>query len=450
MKHEQAEPWRVWMPFKPPFDEQSALPLRMVRGEGCYLYDDAGNRYLDSFASICSVALGHGRKDLVAAGAAQAEKVAYSQMWNYRNEPAEELAHFITTRAPEGLERVFFTSGGSEAVESALKMARQYHRLRGNSSKTKMIARQVAYHGTTMGALALTGLTPIRTAYEPMLGGVRHVSNTNVYRLPVGQDESVYAEEIRQRILFEGPDTVAAVFLEPVQNAGGCIPPPAGYFQRVREICDEFDVLLVSDEVIGAWGRLGDWFGAGRLGYVPDMITAAKGLTSGYAPLGALVVADKVAQPFHEAGAPFLHGYTFSGHPVVCAIGLAASRAMEEEAVLDNVRKHESVLAEMLASLRDIPIVGDTRGLGYFQAIEFVKDRESRTSFAVDEALALTQRITALSLEAGMLARSDVRGEPVLQVALPLVAGAAEIDELGGILRKVLTQVSNEFLSSRV
>lgn len=445
MNHHEVEPWHVWMPFKAPFGPQSDLPVRIVRGEGCYLFDDQGNRYLDSFASICSMALGHGRADIVAAGVEQAKQVGYSQMWNYRNEPAEALTQFIVERAPEGLERVFFTSGGSEAVESAIKLARQYHRVRGNLGKTKMIARKVAYHGTTMGALALTGLTPIRTAYEPMLDGACHVSNTNVYRLPDGQDPSVYAEEIRDRILFEGPETVAAVFLEPVQNAGGCIPPPEGYFQRVREICDEFDVLLVSDEVICAWGRLGDWFGASRIGYSPDLITAAKGLTSGYAPLGAVVISDKVATPFLESGTPFLHGYTFSGHPVVCAIGLAASRAMEEDGLIDNVRRHEGALADMLASLRDIPIVGDTRGVGYFQAIEFVKDAETRTSFAPAEAAALTQRITALSLSAGMLARSDVRGEPVLQVALPLVAGRAEIDELGTILRKVLTQVSDEF-----
>ncbi|MFI1561486.1 aminotransferase class III-fold pyridoxal phosphate-dependent enzyme [Streptomyces sp. NPDC020490] len=437
------------MPFKPPFTPTSELPLRMVRGEGCYLYDDEGNRYLDSFASICSVALGHGRADLVEAGLAQAREVGYSQMWNFRNKPAEDLAAFIAERAPEGMDRVFFTSGGSEAVESAIKLARQYFRLRGKPSKTKMVARRTAYHGTTMGALSLTGLTPIRTPYEPMLGGARHVPNTNTYRLEEGLDPSWYAEEIRRQILAEGPDTVAAVFLEPVQNAGGCIPPPDGYFKRVREICDELDVLLVSDEVICAWGRLGDWFGAGRLGYQPDLITAAKGLTSGYAPLGALVVSKKIAEAFAAGSTPFLHGYTFSGHPVVCAIGLAASRAMEEENVLENVRVHEDRLSEILARLRDIPIVGDSRGMGYFQALEFVKDKSTKTSFRPDEAIALTQRITALSLEHGMIARSDVRGEPVLQVALPLIAGDAELDELAGILERVLTQVSDEFTGGR-
>ncbi|MER6633083.1 aminotransferase class III-fold pyridoxal phosphate-dependent enzyme [Streptomyces sp. NPDC000987] len=437
------------MPFKPPFTPTSELPLRMVRGEGCYLYDDEGNRYLDSFASICSVALGHGRADLVEAGLAQAREVGYSQMWNFRNKPAEDLAAFIAERAPEGMDRVFFTSGGSEAVESAIKLARQYFRLRGKPSKTKMVARRTAYHGTTMGALSLTGLTPIRTPYEPMLGGARHVPNTNTYRLEEGLDPSWYAEEIRRQILAEGPDTVAAVFLEPVQNAGGCIPPPDGYFKRVREICDELDVLLVSDEVICAWGRLGDWFGAGRLGYQPDLITAAKGLTSGYAPLGALVVSNKIAEAFAAGSTPFLHGYTFSGHPVVCAIGLAASRAMEEENVLENVRVHEDRLSEILARLRDIPIVGDSRGMGYFQALEFVKDKSTKTSFRPDEAIALTQRITALSLEHGMIARSDVRGEPVLQVALPLIAGDAELDELAGILERVLTQVSDEFTGGR-
>ncbi|TDD34240.1 aspartate aminotransferase family protein [Actinomadura sp. KC06] len=435
----------LWMPFKPPFTAASQLPARMVGGEGSYLIDDQGNRYLDSFASICSMALGHGRDDLVEAGLKQSRDLGYASAWTFRNQPAEQMARFVADRAPDGLSRVFFTSGGSEAVESAIKMARQYFRLRGKPSKTKMIAREVAYHGTTMGALSVTGLTPIRTPYEPLLAGVRHVPNTNVYRLPKGLDPSWYAEEIRRRILFEGPETVAAVFLEPVQNAGGCIPPPDGYFDRVREICDEFDVLLVSDEVICAWGRLGDWFGCGRLGYRPDMITAAKGLSGGYAPLGALVVSDSVAEPFVDKEAAFMHGYTFSAHPVVCAIGLAASKAIDGEGVLDNVRRNESRLADLLASFRDIPIVGDTRGVGYFQAIEFVRDQDSRTGFPAAEALALTRRITDLCFERGMIARSDVRGEPVLQVALPLIAGPAEIDEVGNVLRPVLEEASAEF-----
>ncbi|HEY8479752.1 MAG TPA: aspartate aminotransferase family protein [Spirillospora sp.] len=436
----------LWMPFKPPFTETSPLPARMVGGEGCHLIDEQGKRYLDSFASICAMALGHGRDDLVEAGLKQARDLGYASAWSFRNRPAEQLAGFIAERAPQGLDRVFFTSGGSEAVESAIKMARQHFRLRGKPSKTKVIAREVAYHGTTMGALSVTGLTPIRTPYEPMLAGARHVPNTNVYRLPEGLDPSWYAEEIRRRILSEGPETVAAVFLEPVQNAGGCIPPPDGYFDRVREICDEFDVLLVSDEVICAWGRLGDWFGCGRLGYRPDMITAAKGLSGGYAPLGALVVSDSVAEPFVEQEAAFLHGYTFSAHPVVCAIGVAASEAIEREGLLENVRRNESRIADLLASMRDIPIVGDTRGVGYFQAIEFVRDQETRASFPPEEALALTRRITELCFERGMIARSDVRGEPVLQVALPLIAGPAEIDELGSVLRPVLEQVSAEFV----
>ena len=193
---------------------------------------------------------------------------------------------------------MFFTSGGSEAVESAYKLARQYHKVTGNPNKTKLIAREVAYHGTSLGALSATGITSLREPFEPLTPGDHHVPNTNTYRLPPGISESWFAESIAEKIEFEGPDTVAAVILEPVQNAGGCFTPPDGYFQRVREICDEYNVLLISDEVICAWGRLGEWFGAHKYGYQPDMITTAKGITSAYAPMGAVIASDRVAEPF--------------------------------------------------------------------------------------------------------------------------------------------------------
>ena len=259
---------------------------------------------------------------------------------------------------------MFFTSGGSEAVESAYKLARQYHKITGNPNKTKLIAREIAYHGTSLGALSATGISSLRTPFEPLTPGDHHVPNTNTFRLPHGLDASDLAETVAAKIEYEGPETVAAVIMEPVQNAGGCFVPPEGYWQRIREICDEYNVLLISDEVICAWGRLGEWFGAQKYDYVPDMITTAKGITSAYAPMGAVIASDRVFEPFSHGSNSFTHGFTFAGHPVCSAIALANIDAMENERVIENVRNNESVFRSMLESLRDIPIVGDIRGTG--------------------------------------------------------------------------------------
>ena len=282
--------------------------------------------------------------------------------------------------APGDLNRVFFTSGGSEAVESAWKLARQYFRAIGQGQRHKVIAREIAYHGTTLGALAITGIPSLRTPFEPLTPGASHVANTNRYRHPLGDDEKAFmldvTNAIEDRIRFEGPDTVAAVFLEPLQNGGGCFVPPEGYFQRVREICDRYGVLLVSDEVISAFGRLGEMFGCEHYDYLPDMITCAKGLTSGYSPLGAVICRDTLAEPFlAQPDASFLHGITFAGHPVSCAVGLANLDIFDDEHVLDTVRAREPELRARLDGLRDIPIVGDVRGAGYFWAIELVRDQ---------------------------------------------------------------------------
>src|SRR5581483_4121316 len=260
--------------------------------------------------------------------------------------------------APGDLNRVFFTSGGSEAVASAYKLARQYHKLTGNPNKTKLIAREIAYHGTSLGALSATGITDLRTPFEPLTPGAHHVPNTNTYRMIPGMTEEYFAEALAEKIEFEGPDTVAAVIMEPVQNAGGCFTPPEGYWQRVREICNEYNVLLISDEVICAWGRLGEWFGAQRYDYLPDLITTAKGLTSAYAPMGAVIASDRIAEPFMSGLNSFTHGFTFGGHPVSAAVALANLDVLEHEGVIDNVRTHEAEFRAMLESLRDLPIVG--------------------------------------------------------------------------------------------
>jgi adenosylmethionine-8-amino-7-oxononanoate aminotransferase len=251
------------------------------------------------------------------------------------------------------------------------------------------------------------------------------------------------SEAIAERIEFEGPETVAAVILEPVQNAGGCFTPPDGYFARVREICDAYDVLFISDEVICAWGRLGEWFGAERYGYQPDIITTAKGLTSAYAPMGALIASDRLAEPFMHGANNFTHGFTFAGHPVSSAIAMANLDAFEREGILEHVRANEGPFRAMLESLRDIPIVGDVRGAGYFQAIELVRDKQTKESFTHDESETLLRGFLSGELyRRGLICRADDRGDPVVQLSPPLIAGPEQFEEIEAVLRPVLTEAS--------
>ncbi|MGB2709954.1 MAG: aspartate aminotransferase family protein [Conexibacter sp.] len=421
---------------------ESDVPI-IVRGEGCYVWDEHGNRYLDGLSSLFCCNLGHGRADIAQAGADQARQLDYFSTWSYAHPRAIELATRIASLTPGDLNRVFFTTGGSEAVESALKLARAYHKLTGNPNKTKVIAREIAYHGMSLGALSATGIPALRTPFEPLTPGGCHVPSTNVYRLPDGVSVATLAEAVRDRILFEGPETVGAVIMEPVQNAGGCFTSPEGYFQRVREICDEFDVLMISDEVICSWGRLGEWFGAQRYDYEPDVITTAKGLTGAIAPLGAMIVSDRIAEPFMTGDETFLHGFTFAGHPVCAAVALAALDAYERERVLEHVRANEGAFRAMLESLRDIPIVGDVRGAGYFQAIELVKDRDTKETFDDDEAETLLRGFLSGELfRRGLICRADDRGDPVIQLSPPLIAGPEQFAEIEAVLRPVLEEAT--------
>jgi adenosylmethionine-8-amino-7-oxononanoate aminotransferase len=431
----------LWMHFtRMSAYEDHEIPI-IVRGEGCYVYDEHGKRYLDGLSALFCVNIGHGRADVVQAGADQAKELGFYTNWTFAHPRAIELAARVAELAPGDLNRVFFTSGGSEAVESAIKLSRQYHKVTGSPLKTKIIARDIAYHGTSMGALAATGITSLRTPFEPLTPGGVHVPNTNTFRMPHGYSESELAEAVAEKIEFEGPDTVAAVIMEPVQNAGGCFVPPEGYWQRVREICNEYNVLLISDEVICAWGRLGEWFGAQRFDYEPDLITTAKGLTSAYAPMGAVIASDKVAEPFMEGNNSFTHGFTFAGHPVCAAIALANLDVMENEGIIENVRTNAGAFREMLDSLRDIPIVGDVRGTGYFHAIELVKDQDSNVQWTDEESETLLRGFLSGELyERGLICRADDRGDPVIQLSPPLIAGQSQFDEIESILRPVLTE----------
>jgi len=438
----------LWMHFsRQSAAEENGVPI-IVKGEGHHIWDSTGRKYIDGLSGLFVVNAGHGRKRLAEVAAKQAEELAFFPIWSYAHPNAIELADRLADYAPGDLNRVFFSTGGGEAVETAFKLAKYYWKLQGQPAKTKVISRAVAYHGTPQGALAITGIPAMKSMFEPIVPGGFRVPNTNYYRAQeMGFDGTIEqfgqwaANRIEEMILFEGADTVAAVFLEPVQNSGGCFPPPPGYFKRVREICDQYDVLLVADEVITAFGRIGNFFASTTYGFQPDMITCAKGMTSGYSPIGATIVSDRIYEPFRHGTTAFYHGYTFGGHPVSSAVALANLDIFEEEKLNENVRENSPLFRAALERLTDLPIVGDVRGDGYFFGIELVKDKATKTTFDDDESERLLRGFLSKALyDAGLYCRADDRGDPVIQLAPPLTIGPAEFDEIEGILRGVLTE----------
>jgi adenosylmethionine-8-amino-7-oxononanoate aminotransferase len=420
------------------------IPI-IERGEGPYLFDTRGKRYLDMLSGLFTVQIGYSYGDeLGQAALEQMRQLPYYTNWTFAHPPAAELAARLAGLAPPGINRAFFVSGGSEAVESAWKLARQYHAANGQPMRRKVIARKVAYHGATMGALSITGITSIRTPFEPLVDGVRHVANTNRYRCKycaeAGECTLACADEVAETIEQEGPETVAMVIMEPVQNSGGTFTPHPDYHRRVREICDTYGVLQVADEVICGFGRLGEWFGCQRYGYEPDLITCAKGLTSGYASLGALLISDRVAEPFLERGEYYLHGITFGGHPLATAIAGANLDILERLDLLANVRANEAYFSEQLHGLAgDHDVIGDVRGAGYFMSLELVKDRATRQTFSPEECQVLLREFLSPELqEAGVICRADDRGDPVLQLSPPLICTREHIDEAVRALDSVL------------
>ncbi|HEX3814809.1 MAG TPA: aspartate aminotransferase family protein [Mycobacteriales bacterium] len=436
----------LWMHFSRMSTYRDQPVSVIVRGEGPYIWDADGRRYLDGLSGLFVVQAGHGRVELAEAAYKQASELAFFPLWSYAHPKAIELAERLASLTPGDLNRVFFTTGGGEAVESAWKVARQYFKLRGMPTKHKVISRAVAYHGTTMGALSLTGIPAAKKDFEPLVPTAIKVPNTNLYRAPEHGDDPVAfgrwaADQIELAIQMEGPETVAAVFLEPVQNSGGCFPPPPGYFQRVREICDRHDVLLVSDEVICAFGRLGHYFAAERYGYLPDIITCAKGLTSGYSPIGAMIASDRIMEPFLTGTNTFAHGFTFGGHPVSAAVAIANLDIFEREDLCAHVRATEASFRSALERLADLPIVGDVRGDGFFYGIELVKDKATKETFDEEESERLLRGFLSRALfDAGLYCRADDRGDPVVQLAPPLICDQAHFDEIEQILRSVLSE----------
>jgi adenosylmethionine-8-amino-7-oxononanoate aminotransferase len=469
--YQQLAKQHLWMHFTRMGEYETADVPIIVRGDGCHLEDANGRRYIDALAGLFSVNIGYSfGEEIGQAALDQMRELPFYTNWSYAHPRAIELAAEVASLAPGDLNRVFFCSGGSEAVESAWKLARQYYAARGETSaraalvapatetrhdelvaslhapprRFKAIARHIAYHGTTFGALSINGIPAIRAPFEPLLPEVRHVSNTNRYHRPPEETEAEFTRfllaELEQAILSMGPETVCLVHMEPVQNAGGCFTPPEGYWRGVRELCDRYDILLSADEVITAFGRLGHWFGSERYDIRPDLVTSAKGLSSSYAALGAVIATDRVMEPFLGATSMFSHGITFGGHPVMCAIALKNIEIMKRERILEHVRENEDAFRATLSQLLDLPIVGDLRGTGYFWAIELVKDKDTRETFTDEECERLLRGYLSTALfDAGMICRADDRGDPVIQISPPLVAGQAEFDEIVGILGEVLT-----------
>ena len=416
--------------------------LVLERGEGAYVFDTNGNRYVDALSSLYCAQIGYSfGEEMGAVAAQQLQQLAFNTLWGTAHPPALELAERLAGLAPDPINKVFFTSGGSESVEAAWKLARQYHVFNGEPQRLKAIARKIAYHGVTLGALSLTGVPAYKDVFGPPAIQTRHVSNTNPFRSPL-QGEELTAQllaEMEQAIVEQGPDTVAVIVAEPVQNAGGCFVPPPGYWPGLRQLADKYGILLHADEVITGFGRIGEWFAVERYGATPDLITVAKGLTSAYAPMGAVLVSDKVADPFYEQKRTLLHGITFGGHPLCAAIALKNLEIFEREGVIDNVNAHETGLEARLQTLKDeFTIVGDVRGAGFFWALEFVKD-EAGTRLDADERERLLRGyMPQAMLDAGLIARADDRGDAVMQIAPPLISDDEVLDEIVQKMHTVL------------
>ena len=442
----------LWLHFTRTSDwigDSPSIPV-LDRGEGCYVWDSNGKRYFDGLSALFCAQIGYGRQELVDAATAQMQQLPFATNWSWAHQPAVDLAGKLAERFPGDLDHFFFVNSGSEAVESAMKLAIQYHRMRGED-RWKFISRNYAYHGTTFGALGLTGLPGLRKMFEPLRPGHFHAANTNEYRCKTSQAcppcDLTCARSFEQIIQAEGPDQIAAIFVEPVQNAGGCFTPPEGYMEEVRAICDRYGILMVYDEVICAFGRLGYWTGAEKYGYQPDMLTFAKGVTSAYQPLGGVAFRRHIGEVLAEdKTSMYLHGSTWGGHPVAAAVALANIEVFESENILQNVRDNGDWFGRQLHDLYDKhEIIGDVRGTGYFWALELVKDRKNKVGFNDEEAERLLRGFLSNRLmELGLICRADDRDEPVIQLSPPLIATQEELGEVIAVLDQVLTEAAKK------
>lgn len=419
-----------------------ARPTIPVRGEGSRVWDQDGNVYIDALAGLFCVNAGYGRREIVEAVAAQMADISYVSPFSFPSLPQIQLAGKLAEISPMGPRtRTFFVTGGSEAVETALKLAKAYQRKRGFGDRHKTISRRVAYHGTTMGALSVNGLTGIRNGFGPLIPGARHVPLPHRYRCDycalAQRCGGTCADEVERLVEFEGPETIAALIMEPVQNSGGAIVPPPGYLRRVREICDRYGIVLIADEVICGFGRVGAWFGSAALGVVPDIMTCAKGITSGYAPLGAVMVRGEVADAFvGDEGDKFMHGVTFGGHPASCAAALANIAILEREELPARARSMgDYMLRELRAAVGEHPNVGDIRGMGLFLALELVRDQQSKQPLEEPNLMAW---LSDQFKRRGLICRADDRLDPVIQLAPPLNIPQEDADQVVAIVADVI------------
>ena len=426
---------------KPQVDELLVLD----RAEGPYVFDTHGNRYIDALSSLFCAQLGYSYgAEMAEVATRQLTTLPFNTNWATAHPPALELAEKVASLAPADDYRVFFTGGGSESVESAWKFVREHFVAIGQPLRRKAIARKVAYHGVTLGALALTGVPGFKNDFGPPPIEVSHVSNTNPFRAPDGHDPEAFCArllaEVEQAIIDAGPDEVALIIAEPVQNAGGCITPPPGYWAGLRRLADQYGALLMADEVISGFGRLGEWFAVSREGVAPDLISVAKGLTSAYAPMGAVLANSRVVGPLISGqGRVFRHGVTFAGHPLSAAIALKSIEIFERDEVLENVRSLEGHLGKRMEELRSLPIVGDIRGAGFFWAVEMVKDADNTRFDQAERDTLVRGFLPKRFREARIIARTDDRGDAVMQIAPPLISDAALLDEIVDRLADVLT-----------
>lgn len=418
-------------------------PLIVESAQGVWLKTVDGRDIMDGLAGLWNVLIGHGRTELAAAAHQQMTRLAYTSNYaGMSNLPAIELAERLAGTAYSSLNMTFFASGGAEANETAFKTARYYWKRLGKPDKVKVIARQDAYHGVTLAAMSATGIAPYWPMFEPRVPGFLHVDAPYPYRFAgeMKEGETVglaAARQIAALIEREGPDTVAAVIAEPVQGAGGVIVPPDDYFPAVRAICDQYDVLLIADEVITGFGRTGEWFGLNRYGVQPDILSFAKGITSGYQPLGGIQINDAIREAIMTApgNQKWMHAYTYSGHPTCCAVALANLDILEQENMTGNAAARGNQLLSGLQTLLDLPCVGNVRGQGLMAAIEFVKDGESKTP-----DVPLAEKVQALCLEQGLLSR--VKGQSYL-LAPPLCITEDELDHLLQVVREAIAAAQN-------
>jgi len=421
----------------------------MVRGEGVYLWSKEGKRFIDGSAGPICVNIGHGVKEVADAVHAQMKQVSYVHSSHFITTSVSDCAKKIAEFAPENLNHVYFCSGGSLATEAAAKMARQYYLQVGEPKRSKIIARWQSYHGNTLGALSMSGNIGRRRRYVPMLLDVPHIPPAYCYRCWYGKTcdtcDLECARALDNQIRAEGPEYVAAFIAEPYVGATlGALPAAPGYFQLIREICDEHDVLFISDEVMTGFGRTGKKWGLNHWDTVPDIIATAKGLSGGYLPLGATIASDKVFEGFGE---PFAHGHTYGSHPVACAAGVAVLDYMNRHNLVENSRVNGEYMHKKLESFYDHSSVGDIRGNGLFSGIEFVKDKETKEPYAPE--IGFNRRIVDKCFDNGLLVYpgpgtiDGVRGDHII-VAPPLVASKGEVDEIIKLLDKSLTEVEKE------